>query len=95
MGYFFRFGIFFAFGNYLKTFLWVSEHVRVKWWGDVFGPRDFWDIFLDLGYFFAFGNYLKTFLWVSEHVRVEWWCDVFGPRDIRGLYNANHDGQRQ
>ena len=51
--------------------------------------------FWDLGYFFAFGNYLNTFLWVSEHVRVEWWCDVFGPRDIRGLYNANHDGQQQ
>ena len=76
----------------VENFLWISEH---EWWCDVFGPRDIWDIFLDLGYFFGFGNYFGEFLWVSEHVRVEWWCDVFGPRDIRGLYNANHDGQRQ
>ena len=92
----------------MENFLWISEHVRVGWQCDVFGPRDIWDIFLDLGYFFGFGIFfwiwdvfwdlgfiLKNFLWVSKHVRVEWWCDVFGPRDIRGLYNANHDGQRQ
>ena len=79
----------------MENFLWISEHVRVEWRCDVFGPRDIWDIFLDLGYFLDLGIILKNFLWVSKHVRVEWWCDVFGPRDIRGLYNANHDGQQQ
>ena len=39
----------------VANFLWISEHVRVEWRCDVFGPRDIWDIFLDLGYFFGFG----------------------------------------
>ena len=48
----------------MENFLWISEHVRVEWRCDVFGPRDIWDIFLDLGYFFGFG----IFFWI---------CDIF------------------
>ena len=39
----------------VDNFLWISEHVRVEWRCDVFGPRDIWDIFLDLGYFLHLG----------------------------------------
>ena len=45
----------------MENFLWISEHVRVEWRCDVFGPRDIWDIFLDLGYFFGFGKHFEEF----------------------------------